>query len=169
MDFLVPESFNRFIALLLGHLGEHDVRLELCLAKQLVDSLSEVLRVHEDESLGRFARLENFLDEVQLFALLTLHPKLLDVIQLQLFRLDFDLLRFADDLALSLLHELVPGLVLGLVRSRKENPLQVLIALNLFLGRNLLERLMILVVEEEHVGLVHDYALQLGQVQRLSS
>ena len=114
VDVLVTELFNRRITLLLGHLGEHDVRFEVVLGEESVDLLGEVPRVHEYESLRRLTRLKDILDEIEFLLRLALHVILLYVIKLQLLRLHHDLLRFADNLTLPLMEEVESSLVLGL-------------------------------------------------------
>ena len=76
--------------------------------------LGEFLGVDEDERLRHLAGLKHALDEVEFFLRLAAHLELLDVRQLQLLWLDFDLDSLRDEGGNALLNLLV--LVLSTLR-----------------------------------------------------
>eukprot|EP00355_Strombidium_rassoulzadegani_P009627 CAMPEP_0168618320 /NCGR_PEP_ID=MMETSP0449_2-20121227/6011_1 /TAXON_ID=1082188 /ORGANISM="Strombidium rassoulzadegani, Strain ras09" /LENGTH=249 /DNA_ID=CAMNT_0008659191 /DNA_START=111 /DNA_END=860 /DNA_ORIENTATION=+ len=123
VDLLVPELLHDLVPLILTHLTEEDVRVEVLLLEQAVDGLSEVLGVDEDEGLGLLADLEDLLDK--LASLLAAHLELLDVLQLvhDLLVVQLDLgglLDLGDQAADEGRH-----VHIVLERGRKEHPLRI--------------------------------------------
>lgn len=112
VDLAVAEPVHDLVALFILHLAEENVALMTVPLQDAVDMLGVVLRVHENEGLRCLASREDLLDEVKLLALSAAVLELLDVAQLQLLRLDFDLDSLLDVLRNALLHLLVLAYVL---------------------------------------------------------
>ena len=82
IDLLLSESLHCAVSLLLRHLGEHDVGLQICLSQNSVHGLGEFFSVNKYEGLGQLTDCKDLLDEVNFLALLTLHHVLPDGLQL---------------------------------------------------------------------------------------
>lgn len=134
-----------------------------------MDGLSKLLGVHEDECLRHLTSLEDLLDEIELLAGLALHSELLHIRELKLLVLHLDLLCHRDDLRDALLNLLVESRIINWIGRRKEYPLNIGSALDVFRVRNLEEGSVVLVIQEEHIGLVNDEAFEAGQVERLAT
>lgn len=112
VDLARAELLHDLVALVIPHLAEENVALMTVLLQAAVDILGVVLRVHENEGLRSLASREDLLEEVKLLAWSAAVLELLDVAQLQLLRLDFDLDSLLDVLGNALLHLLVLAYVL---------------------------------------------------------
>ena len=169
VDLLVAELPDGFITLLICHVGEHEIRCETLLSKFSMHGLGKLLGVHEDECLRHLTSLEDFLDEIELLTRLALHSELLHIRELQLLVFHLDLLCHRDDLGDALLNLLVESRVINWIGGRKEHPLDVSSTLDVFGVRNLEQGCVVLVIQEEHVGLVNDEAFEARQVEGLAT
>lgn len=160
VNLLFPELLYGLVSELFGHSREHDERFVSCLPQPNMDLLSKVLRVNENERLSHFAGVKHFFDKVKLLLRPALQVVLLDMSQLQFFGLYKNLICVLNNFC----HVFVDQLLLWLTSiwegSREQYPLDhVLFAsgLDIFVVSNCLDSLEVLLVQEEHIGLVdHD-------------
>lgn len=100
VDLLLSETLHGAVSLVFRHLGEHNIRLQICFSEHSVNNFSKILRVHENESLGELANIENLFNKINFLSLLTFHDVLLDGLELVHRGLwgEFDLVSLSDDL-----------------------------------------------------------------------
>jgi len=124
-----------------------------------VNLLCKVLGVNENKGLSHFTALKHLFDKIELLLWLALHNILLDVVQLQFFRLYFNLLRLFHNLRDSFLYFLVNLLCAFGVSSGEQDPLHFIVLrtlLDVLIARNFLESLKILVIQEKHVCFINN-------------
>jgi len=126
-----------------------------------VQSFCKALSVHEDYGLGHFAGVKNIHDELNLLLGLATIFELLDVVQVQLLLLHFDLLRFRHNRA-DLLFNLIR------VSCAEKNELVGIFTFFLkFFGDKILQGFKVPFVCEEYVGFVNYEATQSRDINRL--
>jgi len=79
VNLLFSEFFHGFIAFLIAHLGCHDERHVTCLSELLMNLMSKILGVYENEGLSHCAGVKHVHDKVELTFSLRSQDKLLDM------------------------------------------------------------------------------------------
>ena len=159
-DLASPELTNHFVTLLRAHVAENDGRFEVLSAHHAVEALSIRLSVHKDHSLSHLTNIEDGLEEVRLLTLLALELILLDVIEMELFLLQVDLLglrREHRDLSLDIVT----------VGGREENVLHFGCYLRDMFLVDLFQHAEVAGIVKEDIGFIDNKALKLGQIELL--
>ena len=157
-DLTRAELLNHLISLTGIHISKDDGRLEVSLSHHVVQSLSELPRVHEDHCLGHLAHSEDLLNELWLLAWLTSHFKLLNMIELQLLLVQLDLVGFRGEIGQGALNLITEG-------SREEDALHLAGQRLDVLCVDLLQLVEVLLLTEEDITLIDDEALESTEVQ----